>query len=43
VGTHLHSGDRVTCWKSEDHVILLRLKNKNFYDVLRAKLKWGAR
>ena len=43
VGTHLRAGDRVTCKKSEDHVILLRLKNKNFFDVLRTKLKWGER
>jgi len=43
VGTHLRAGDRVTCKKSDDHVILLRLKNKNFFDVLRTKLKWGER
>ena len=43
VGTALEAGDRVTCRKSDDHVILLRLKNKNFYDVLRTKLKWGER
>jgi len=43
VGTHLRSGDRVICRKADDYVILLRLKNKNFFDVLRAKLKWGER
>lgn len=43
VGTHLRTGDRVTCRKSNDQVVLLRLKNKNFFDVLRTKLKWGER
>lgn len=43
VGTALKAGDRVTCRKSDDHVVLLRLKDKNFFDVLRAKLKWGER
>jgi len=43
VGTELEAGDRVTCRKSNDHVVLLRLKNKTFFDVLRTKLKWGER
>ncbi len=43
VGTPLRAGDRVICKKSNDHVILLRLKDRNFFDVLRAKLKWGER
>lgn len=43
VGTALEAGDRVTCRKSSDHVVLLRLKNKTFFDVLRTKLKWGER
>jgi NAD+ kinase len=43
VGTPLRSGDRVICKKSGDHVILLRLQHKNFFDVLRTKLKWGER
>ena len=43
VGTALEAGDRVTCRKSNDHVVLLRLKNKTFFDVLRTKLKWGER
>ena len=43
VGTALETGDRVTCRKSNDHVVLLRLKNKTFFDVLRTKLKWGER
>jgi NAD+ kinase len=43
VGTPLIAGDRVICKKAEDHVILLRLTDRNFFDVLRAKLKWGER
>lgn len=43
VGTPLRAGDRVICKKAEDHVLLLRLKDRNFFDVLRAKLKWGER
>ncbi|PYX87662.1 MAG: NAD(+) kinase, partial [Acidobacteria bacterium] len=43
VGTPLCAGDRVICKKSSDHVILLRLKDRNFFDVLRTKLKWGER
>jgi NAD+ kinase len=43
VGTPLLGGDRVICKKAEDHVILLRLTDRNFFDVLRAKLKWGER
>jgi NAD+ kinase len=43
VGTPLRSGDRVICKKSSDHVALLRLKHKSFFDVLRTKLKWGER
>jgi NAD+ kinase len=43
VGTPLCAGDRVICKKALDHVILLRLTDRNFFDVLRAKLKWGER
>jgi NAD+ kinase len=42
VGMPLMDGDRVTCKKSEHKVQLLRMK-KTFFDVLRAKLKWGQR
>jgi NAD+ kinase len=43
VGTPLAGGDRVICKKAADHVILLRLNDRNFFDVLRGKLKWGER
>lgn len=42
VGMPLMDGDRVTCKKSQHKVQLLRMK-KTFFDVLRAKLKWGQR
>jgi NAD+ kinase len=42
VGMPLMEADRVTCRKSEHQVKLLRMK-KTFFDVLRAKLKWGQR
>ena len=42
VGMPLMDGDRVTCRKSQHKVQLLRMK-KTFFDVLRAKLKWGQR
>jgi len=36
-------GDEVSCRKSARQVRLLRLARRNFFDVLRAKLKWGQR
>jgi NAD+ kinase len=42
IGMPAHDGDRITCRKSEHRVKLLRMK-KTFFDVLRAKLKWGQR
>jgi NAD+ kinase len=42
VGMPLSDGDRVHCRKSEHKVKLLRMQ-KTFFDVLRAKLKWGQR
>ncbi len=43
VGMPVRDGDRLTCRKSEHEVRLLRLGNRTFFDVLRAKLKWGER
>ncbi len=43
VGMPVCDGDRLTCRKSEHSVKLLRLADRNFFDVLRAKLKWGER
>jgi NAD+ kinase len=42
VGTPMYDGDRVLCRKSEHQVNLLRTHG-TFFDVLRAKLKWGQR
>jgi NAD+ kinase len=42
VGMPVLDGDRVCCRKSEHNVKLLRIKG-SFFDVLRAKLKWGQR
>jgi NAD+ kinase len=40
LGMPMFDGDRVTCRKSEHQVRLLRIRG-TFFDVLRAKLKWG--
>ncbi len=40
VGMPMVDGDRVACHKSERQVRLLRIQG-TFFDVLRAKLKWG--
>lgn len=42
VGMPMFDGDRVVCRKSEHQVKLLRIQG-TFFDVLRAKLKWGQR
>lgn len=42
VGMPMYDGDRVACYKSEHQVKLLRIQG-TFFDVLRAKLKWGQR
>jgi NAD+ kinase len=41
VGAKLESGDHVTVRKSERRVRLIAPKGKDFFDVLREKLKWG--
>ena len=43
VGVAVLDGDEVTCRKSARQVRLLRLTRRTFFDVLRAKLKWGQR
>jgi NAD+ kinase len=40
VGMPMYDGDRVRCRKSQHQVRLLRVRG-TFFDVLRAKLKWG--
>jgi len=42
VGMPMYDGDRVRCTKSKHQVKLLRIHG-TFFDVLRAKLKWGQR
>jgi len=42
IGMPLQAGDRVQCRKSEHMVRLLHIQG-TFFDVLRAKLKWGQR
>jgi len=41
-GMPVYDGDRICCRKSEHKVKLLRIR-RSFFDVLRAKLKWGQR
>jgi NAD+ kinase len=43
VGERLKDGDRIVCRKSQLSVQLLTMKSRTFFDVLRTKLKWGAR
>jgi len=43
VGLALHSGDRIVCELSPNHISLIRPPHKDFYEVLRNKLKWGER
>lgn len=43
VGMPVRDGDRLVCRKSGHTVRLLRLSERNFFDVLRSKLKWGQR
>lgn len=43
VGVSLRDCDRILCRRSNVEVELLKLKSRTFFDVLRAKLKWGQR
>ena len=40
IGMPMYDGDRVACCKSDHRVKLLRIRG-TFFDVLRAKMKWG--
>ena len=40
-GMPLHEKDRVCVRKSEQRVLLIQSPDKNYFDVLRTKLKWG--
>jgi NAD+ kinase len=43
VGERLRDNDRILCRRAKVDVELLKLKTRTFFDVLRAKLKWGQR
>lgn len=43
VGMPIKDGDRLSCKHSKRHVRLLRMGDRNYFDVLRMKLKWGQR
>ncbi|MBV8205976.1 MAG: NAD(+)/NADH kinase [Acidobacteria bacterium] len=43
LGERLRDGDRIVCHRSRFEVELLKLHSRTFFDVLRAKLKWGQR
>jgi NAD+ kinase len=43
VGQPLEKGDQVFCRNSKTKVLLIRPPDMLYFDVLRAKLKWGAR
>ena len=43
VGLPLHSEDKILVKKSASTIELVESANKNFFDVLRRKLKWGER
>jgi NAD+ kinase len=43
VGMPVKQDDRLVCSKSEHAIQLLKPTTRNFFDVLRTKLKWGER
>ncbi|HEV8524429.1 MAG TPA: NAD(+)/NADH kinase [Terriglobales bacterium] len=43
VGLALHSEDRILCDLSPNRISLIRPPHKDFFEVLRSKLKWGER
>lgn len=43
IGEPLRRGDRIICKRSENCIRLIRPPAQLFFDVLRAKLKWGER
>ena len=42
-GMEINDGDRIVCRKSKLEVKLLTMGKRNFFEVLRTKLKWGER
>ena len=43
VGLSLHHEDRIVCDLSPSRINLVRPPHKEFFEVLRSKLKWGER
>ncbi|MBI1921820.1 MAG: NAD(+)/NADH kinase [Geobacter sp.] len=43
VGVDLRSGDVLEVWRAENRTRLIMSKNRDFFEVLRMKLKWGER
>jgi NAD+ kinase len=43
IGNPIKSGDALMCRSSHDSLLLVRPPRMRFFDVLRAKLKWGER
>ncbi len=43
VGLEMSEGDVLTCTQSEHRIELIQPGHKNFFDILREKLKWGER
>ncbi len=43
VGFHLHEGDTVAVQQASSRIRLVRFPHKDFFSVLRTKLKWGER
>ncbi|HWW62918.1 MAG TPA: NAD(+) kinase, partial [Thermoanaerobaculia bacterium] len=40
-GFEIRDSDRICVRKSEQHVLMVQSPDKNYFDVLRTKLKWG--
>jgi NAD+ kinase len=43
VGVKLTCGDVVQIWKAEQSTLLVQSRSKDYFEVLRTKLKWGER
>jgi NAD+ kinase len=43
VGRPLRTGDRVRILRSRDEVRMIRPSSRNYFELLRRKLKWGER
>jgi NAD+ kinase len=43
VGVELRSGDLLEVWRAEHRTRLIMSETRDFFEVLRTKLKWGER